>query len=1542
MFSEQFRTALLAMRETGDLGFEGLVATLLTALTGDRFYVARSGDQPADAVAPASDIAMQTKRYGKANVDETKFEGEFAQACRLIPNLDCYVFAVTRQTAQLQVLATELQEREGVDIILLGFDGIESELPALCVTYWQRVRHFTKLDRLGDDFAEWARLQAAEPQITAIVSRLRDHLKSSVPLAAMVRRQLQAYLKIRFGIDVSSKRALRFLIDLPRAIRRASPHLLLNKWWNANETQAALLVGEEGMGKSVVAAAFSEEIAEGTSGLVLWLDSADWSGITSTEGIVDSGLKHAGFADEKLRRRLARKALKRWSSHLLVVLDGVNEKGARESAHHLLADIAARGAAGPRLLFTSRQIRWRADEKALWGSATIVPVQQFTDEELKKALGNLDPVIPIEELPASLLEVAKIPRYFKRAVELRAQFKSLQHVSREMVLWVDLLDKIDSGETQLTETIGWKSPADLKRAMTKLATAALHLPPGSDISSQGYSVLRETFDDFDRTRLDLAEQRIVLDPTSDHPSVNKSHIILGFALHLGALASVHGSERVDDLADRLRRELEPLLAQDYLTEALFVALQLSTLPTGAPYSLTSQARAALLFTWASSQNANANAERLAFWASHDPAAYLDFLEELFVAPVSEGWIDQLIEPLKSMWKAGNSDPLIDTRLRTWLTLIWRRDLQSESDVTEGKHMLRVARSQHQLILGNVALAILAENPVPTFLKDLAVAAATDHLSREEHRFTDPTTGKETTQDFPCKDLDNNLGPVVRWRFTERVKPQLELLAAAENEDSIVGKGSHDLLASFDVFGWQSSNPNVQYLRDQGALFPSSVEEAANRFVDIPEFAARDDLPGLNSHDEEIMATKVEAAFASPDLRNDVWYSSAAMDLDHYLSWFAKYRPQRLSEIGATFRLKALAKKNAWLALDLANDLPYSRETVAPADLLRALKDLLLRTPEEAPELYDGSLLEAHMLAFTCFTPNDLREWLVLAAGHKRARAHIHFWQVHVFGRYIADDIAMFAREQARRCCNEAADESKLSTSEFDYWATIAGTAGPPDLNYHRWVDAEIRRRVPTGHRRFYWRLLWLRTAPEDVLASHVADASIFEFFTEDGFRALLFANRGISDWTGLSASIDTLLELIPLDEVGAVLRLAKRDADLARWGHVVFAQALERVGRPPFERQFWGKTILERDSSGRIGGSTCDREQPVSESKEELRPKTTSFRDHAQDFAIEERNREANAALKVWHGDLDALTELDHGALSQFNALQALKAWRDQHPDEFVAYSKELLTGAIARPADAYHVGGFIAAVVDALLPLDPDRAHDSYCGLQDSPMRVSIVNDYGQPTFVAGLWAAAKEGNERAAAICRKLCEIATTDEEIANLAITALAEGAGETLLVICNDLLRSDLAKERVLGVSLLAWVPLDAGVDQLRQLVQSDASGWVRTHAAWALEVAQHERAIQQYYRETLKVTDVNSLLSRLQVLLPALTVSAASWHREVENQDLKEGTSKQIEAALSGFWYNFRCRSKTPPKKVLDRDLREYLRGERIRDLRAPKPRLLES
>jgi hypothetical protein len=63
MSYEKLRAALVKMPATDGDGFEGVAAKLLSALTGDRFYIARSGDQPADAIAGAGDVAIQGKRY---------------------------------------------------------------------------------------------------------------------------------------------------------------------------------------------------------------------------------------------------------------------------------------------------------------------------------------------------------------------------------------------------------------------------------------------------------------------------------------------------------------------------------------------------------------------------------------------------------------------------------------------------------------------------------------------------------------------------------------------------------------------------------------------------------------------------------------------------------------------------------------------------------------------------------------------------------------------------------------------------------------------------------------------------------------------------------------------------------------------------------------------------------------------------------------------------------------------------------------------------------------------------------------------------------------------------------------------------------------------------------------------------------------------------------------------------------------------------------------------------------------------------------------
>jgi pyridoxine/pyridoxamine 5'-phosphate oxidase len=237
----------------------------------------------------------------------------------------------------------------------------------------------------------------------------------------------------------------------------------------------------------------------------------------------------------------------------------------------------------------------------------------------------------------------------------------------------------------------------LKRALIKLASAARAIQTSAHDKDDSYSLLQKCFgEQFERIRTDLAEQRVLLEPTSENPTPSPEHVILGFALHLGSIAAKYAAGNVNELADRLRAELEPVLAQNQLTEALFVALQLSAFPNSNVHTLSSRARSALLLAWASSQNSLVNTSRMTFWAHEDANAYLDFIEEVFVEPVSDGWSSLIIAPLLEIWRTSQptTSPL-EPRLRRWLILIWKsHDIANCSEAVVEGYALPVARSQN--------------------------------------------------------------------------------------------------------------------------------------------------------------------------------------------------------------------------------------------------------------------------------------------------------------------------------------------------------------------------------------------------------------------------------------------------------------------------------------------------------------------------------------------------------------------------------------------------------------------------------------------------------------------------------------------------------------------------------------------------------------------------------------------------------------------------------------------------------------------------------
>src|SRR2546427_12717458 len=123
--------------------------------------------------------------------------------------------------------------------------------------------------------------------------------------------------------------------------------------------------------------------------------------------------------------------------------------------------------------------------------------------------------------------------------------------------------------------------------------------------------------------------------------------------------------------------------------------------------------------------------------------------------------------------------------------------------------------------------------------------------------------------------------------------------------------------------------------------------------------------------------------------------------------------------------------------------------------------------------------------------------------------------------------------------------------------------------------------------------------------------------------------------------------------------------------------------------------------------------------------------------------------------------------------------------------------------------------------------------------------------------------------------------------------------------------------------------------------SDPSGWVRAHADWGVEVAKQEASVRRYYARTLEESDGKAVLSRLQVLQPALTPAARWWHRELETESKEfENAPRATRAAAAFFWYHAENNCKRTPN-LFGRKLSEYLRGERVHDLRSPKPLLTD-
>src|SRR5687768_8345128 len=128
------RTAIMALPHSGSRGFEGLVADMLSEITGLVFTTQKSGAQKGtDALASTFTIGLEGKQYKESTplgVDALKMK--IVDAASTHPGLELWILAATRSIDPLDEKAlSELAESFGMRALVLAWDVGRTRIPRL-------------------------------------------------------------------------------------------------------------------------------------------------------------------------------------------------------------------------------------------------------------------------------------------------------------------------------------------------------------------------------------------------------------------------------------------------------------------------------------------------------------------------------------------------------------------------------------------------------------------------------------------------------------------------------------------------------------------------------------------------------------------------------------------------------------------------------------------------------------------------------------------------------------------------------------------------------------------------------------------------------------------------------------------------------------------------------------------------------------------------------------------------------------------------------------------------------------------------------------------------------------------------------------------------------------------------------------------------------------------------------------------------------------------------------------------------------------------
>ena len=442
--------ALHSLPASGEAGFEGLIAKLLTKLTEIPFLVRRSGSQQGrdlDSSVNADEcIFVECKRYQESSsLDERGLRTQIEISINASPNLDMWVLATTRtvDASAAEWLAKKTREM-GADFYVLSCASLSqpADLDYLAAAFWNDVVSFCKGSNIdSSDLHDYLHKVSESAGFENALMRIRKAFESATVGLPSFRSRLNALLcKVLENEETSRLRLNAPLasgalssVNVPRPAVQQHLESFASTSRTAGAPRICVIQGDEGNGKSwAVATWVRGMISKQAAPPVFWFKSS---------ASKELGLKDlARLAVTQLQASeedIFRLKLQRWlgstsDSRGIIVLDGINERHSFQFWTDYIANLVAE--VGPNVLFviTCRPDTWRKQLKPRLNlQAMEFDLSEFNEQEFAVAMQYQSREI-VEKLWA-LGPVARKPRYLADALAYFRQGGDASELTVEML-----------------------------------------------------------------------------------------------------------------------------------------------------------------------------------------------------------------------------------------------------------------------------------------------------------------------------------------------------------------------------------------------------------------------------------------------------------------------------------------------------------------------------------------------------------------------------------------------------------------------------------------------------------------------------------------------------------------------------------------------------------------------------------------------------------------------------------------------------------------------------------------------------------------------------------------------------------------------------------------------------------------------------------------------------------------------------------------------------------------------------------------------------